>query len=402
MLKQILFKCADEPFRLFFPLGIIWLLFGILFWPLAVYFPHLNHHTPQFHVQLMILGFMLSFIVGFLGTALPRFTQTKHFTPMELFLILAPYSMILHGIFNHKDRITYFAFLVLILVFLSRLLSRFLQKKRMPPPSFIYIPVAFLCMMIVGILQLQHTLNPITDPHLLQLSRLLFSQAIVLLLLMGIGSFLIKSILGWADPLPQNPGDTIPTFKFNKKIYFHLLCALFLLLSYFIEVWLHIFLGRVLRTFIVSFVLTYEIKVHKIPASGKLTAHTLRTSLILLMLGMWGQLLAPDRYYLPFAHLIFYGGFLLSTLSVATRVILSHCGYAHLLNQRYLPYSIACTFILLGLLGRFVADYTQTYLNHLAWAAILLACGVIIWSIFILGKCIRNTLQSQNTTANAC
>src|SRR5215211_4328822 len=61
---------VTEPFRIFFPLGLLLGAIGVALWPLFVWHS-IGFYPAQAHVRLMIEGLMGSFIIGFLGTAGP-------------------------------------------------------------------------------------------------------------------------------------------------------------------------------------------------------------------------------------------------------------------------------------------------------------------------------------------
>jgi len=81
MLKVI----CREPYRLFFPLGILMGTVGISHW-LFYALGWMKSYSGFFHSSIQILSYMNCFIIGFLLTALPRFTGAKHATKNELFL----------------------------------------------------------------------------------------------------------------------------------------------------------------------------------------------------------------------------------------------------------------------------------------------------------------------------
>ncbi|NJL18883.1 MAG: NnrS family protein [Bdellovibrionaceae bacterium] len=60
-----------EPFRLLFPLGTAIGVFGVLLWP-AHAWGWLSAYPATPHARIMIEGFLTSFVLGFLGTSLPR------------------------------------------------------------------------------------------------------------------------------------------------------------------------------------------------------------------------------------------------------------------------------------------------------------------------------------------
>src|ERR1043165_8519631 len=66
---------SPDPYRLFFPLGILVGLAGVAIWPLN-YFGILTGYWGMSHAYVQADGFLFCFIAGFLLTALPRFTNT--------------------------------------------------------------------------------------------------------------------------------------------------------------------------------------------------------------------------------------------------------------------------------------------------------------------------------------
>src|SRR6266571_166000 len=68
-------KPAD-PYRIFFPLGIVLGAMGVSIWP-VYYFGLTEGYSGRAHAFVQTDGFLYSFIVGFLLTAVPRFTGTE-------------------------------------------------------------------------------------------------------------------------------------------------------------------------------------------------------------------------------------------------------------------------------------------------------------------------------------
>src|SRR5947207_3239512 len=70
--KRVTFAdLGREPFRLFFPEGVLAGILGVMLWPL--YFTGLTTFYPgQAHARIMAYGLFGGFIFGFLGTAMPR------------------------------------------------------------------------------------------------------------------------------------------------------------------------------------------------------------------------------------------------------------------------------------------------------------------------------------------
>ena len=71
---------AAEPFRLFFPAGLLWSLIGVLLWPLF-YAGELSFHPGIAHARLMIQGFGGALVLGFLGIVWPLLKSVRRSAP---------------------------------------------------------------------------------------------------------------------------------------------------------------------------------------------------------------------------------------------------------------------------------------------------------------------------------
>ena len=86
----ILSLCPGEPFRIFFPLASLLGISGVSLWSLFFSGLHKFHPGPM-HARLMIEGFLAGFVIGFLGTALPRLLSAPPLRRGELWTLLALY-----------------------------------------------------------------------------------------------------------------------------------------------------------------------------------------------------------------------------------------------------------------------------------------------------------------------
>src|ERR1041385_2016503 len=77
-----------EPFRVFFPEGVLAGIVGVSLWPL--YFGHWTSFYPgQAHARIMAYGLFGGFIFGFLGTAMPRLLSAPPLGTRNVLLLLA-------------------------------------------------------------------------------------------------------------------------------------------------------------------------------------------------------------------------------------------------------------------------------------------------------------------------
>src|SRR5262245_32554288 len=86
-------EIAREPFRIFFPAGVVAGLAGVALWPLL--FAGIYAFYPgNIHAHLMVHGFFAGFIFGVLGTGLPRMLSAKPFRLPEVLALFALHTAI--------------------------------------------------------------------------------------------------------------------------------------------------------------------------------------------------------------------------------------------------------------------------------------------------------------------
>ena len=73
-----------EPFRIFFPMGVIAGIIGVALWPL--HFANVLELYPGLgHARIMAYGLFGAFIFSFLGTAMPRMLSAQ---PLHAFQVM--------------------------------------------------------------------------------------------------------------------------------------------------------------------------------------------------------------------------------------------------------------------------------------------------------------------------
>jgi len=127
-----------EPFRIFFPVGLLLGAIGVALWPLFAWHA-IEFYPAQAHVRLMIEGLMGSFIIGFLGTAGPRLLDASPLSAAEVFALLS--LQILSAFLHLTQRQTAgdIIFLVLLLLFLGMMARRARARHDLPPPNFVLV-----------------------------------------------------------------------------------------------------------------------------------------------------------------------------------------------------------------------------------------------------------------------
>jgi uncharacterized protein involved in response to NO len=322
--------CCEEPFRIFFPLGVLVALSGISLWPL--YFAGWYKFYPGvMHARLMMEGFMGAFVVGFLGTAGPRLTGTAHFSRCELWSLLAVYAGAIGMQIAGRPLSGDALFLALLVTFAARMAWRFSQRRDLPPPSFVLVGFGFLNAIAGTSLLLVGTMAS-GNPRCALLGTMLLHQGFVLYLVLGIGGFLLPRILK-LPPKPELPEARTPTPGWRLAALFAASLGVVLFASFIFEV----FTGATRTAGFVRFLaaatfLGSEIPAHRSTAPRLTIIICLRAALVLILLGLLFPMFWPAQRVAGM-HVVFIGGFSLMTFTVATRVVLGHSGYSHLFQR---------------------------------------------------------------------
>jgi hypothetical protein len=111
-------------------------------------------------------------------------------------------------------------------------------------------------------------------------------------------------------------------------------------------------------------------------------------SVWLMPLGLIASALWPD-YRVPALHILFIGGFGLMAFAVATHVVLAHLNLEQLALGRPAAVVILGIAFLLALCARLAADMSDTYFDHLGWAAAIWLVGSAVWLAFLGPKLLQ-------------
>jgi len=132
-----------EPFRIFFPAGLLAGLVGVSLWPL--HFTHVLELYPGLaHARIMACGFFGGFIVGFLGTAMPRMLSANPLRVTEVVsLVLLHVAMVIAYALS-RVLLGDILFIALLLFFARSMAVRARQRKDLPPPGFVLVGLAII------------------------------------------------------------------------------------------------------------------------------------------------------------------------------------------------------------------------------------------------------------------
>ena len=387
---QIISLICSEPYRVFFPLGVLMGIVGVSHW-LFFGMGWIKSYSTHFHSSIQIQAYMSSFVIGFLLTAMPRFSQTEtaSFKEFISFLIL------ILGIFGFQVfgnvALANLCF-VLLLLFLARFaFIRFRKRKTLYPPiEFVWIPMAIFHGILGALIIIGGQLKWLSGESI-GVGKLLAEQGFLLSIVIGVGGFLGPRLMGVYQLIRQSK----ISFKEQEfgisgpRIQTHLALGVLLFFSFWLEGFGYRTLGYGLRAFVVSSEFLWPGSITRLPRVPDFFARLLWISFWMVTIGYWAVLLFPT-FRVVMLHLVFIGGYSLMTFSVATMVVLSHGGEASRLHHPLLVLWIVAIGLLVAVVLRVASVFFPNfYFNVLAIASASWVVAGISWLCFVAPRILR-------------
>ncbi|HRJ71474.1 MAG TPA: NnrS family protein [Terrimicrobiaceae bacterium] len=373
---------SGEPFRLLFPLGATIGIFGVLLWPLFIWNVTQGYPGPM-HARIMTEGFLACFVIGFLGTALPRLLDVRRMTIWETLTAAAALAGIPLLHFFGEAIWGDILFFLLLGGFVLALGVRFRARKDTPPPAFVLVVLGLGCALTGSGMLIISQAAPSLSGALQAAARLLLFQGFVLLPIMGVGAFLLPRFFGQPSRQVFPESRAIPP-GWKPRALFALACGLAIIGSFLLEAAGEIRWGMALRAGIVAAFFLREIPLRGPLRAGGSLALGLRLALLSLVLGYTLMAIWPERSF-SFLHLVFISGFSLLTFIVATRVVFGHGGQSQLFTAPLRSIRLLTALLVVAMLTRVTADWMPaSRMTHYAYAAVGWIAGVLIWVVFIL------------------
>ncbi|MBI3535870.1 MAG: NnrS family protein, partial [Deltaproteobacteria bacterium] len=276
-----------DPYQVLFPIGFVFALVGTIPW--ILFSVGFGGYPGLKHADWMVGGFLLSFAMGFLMTAVPRFTGSDTAKKVELLfggilsLSLLFFSFIENRIYFYTCLLTCFIFLF------TFAFKRFRKRLYTPPPSFVFVGIGLL-LGISGVFALLISYLQSNSGLLFIFGKLIFYQGMMMSFLLGIGSRLIPAFLGWAEfPVIQlqKKLNTKKQNQFVQSKQFWFLVGIAFILSFILEAFVEIQIGRILRALIGTLIAVLFWKIHKKPNSKGYLVFWLWLASISFILGLW-------------------------------------------------------------------------------------------------------------------
>lgn len=359
---------VEEPFRLFFPLGLLAAVFGLLLWPLH-YAGWWSVYPAIQHPRIMILGFGSAFVFGFLGTAWPRFVEAPPLRAWEMvtFGLLWLFAQVSYAV-GQIARGDALMSSSLSLLFLLLVLRLFGKERDRPPVGFAV--AAFSVGMAAVVLACWAAGVGKDSVWINTLYRLLVYQGFLLLPIMGVGSVMFGRIFPIDTPIS------------TRRIWVSVLgCSAMVLCSFLLEAQGFVDGGNHLRFAGVLFWTAGTVPAVLSRRASGTRPWALRMGLILLLAGFLVRGYWPDpRWAFGFEHFLFLGGFSLLMLLVADRVAKGHSVGVDSVQPRSLRWRWIVWLMVLTALTRVTADLVPTTrVSHHIYAAITLIVIFVLW-----------------------
>jgi uncharacterized protein involved in response to NO len=382
-------KIEAGPYRLFFPVAILFGVLGVGYW-IGWYSNAFRSLGSTFHHAGMIKGFMSWIIVGFLFTALPRFLGAESVLLGEVVGIMG--LGVLSVLFASRNQLVaeniFFAiYLISVVVVLSR---KWPRRTKTPPATFSLIAWGMLSG-IVGALLTGVAFHQQDFGLMYAAGRGMLHLGFPLQIVLGVSGFLTPFLMGYTlDPqTPESPINWRQNKWFIKVI--PILVASFITVSFCLDGTP----GLYLRAFAVSAFLIAFARINRFPKTRVTYTLLFYFSCWMIVLGTWVSALFPRDPWMGM-HLIFIGGFSVMIFSFGTLVLMSHAGKAIQLKESLWGLRLSGSFLFVALAFRvcasvFVEFYgTLILLASLSWilAAVMWAAWLapLFWESPLMGK----------------
>lgn len=370
-------ELTREPFRVFFPLGILLGVLGVSLWPLH-FLGVLPSYPGVAHARLMAHGFFGCFVFGFLGTALPRMLGTRPIPPAVITLLLAlqatAMALQVTGLTAGADAV----FLGALVLLAAVLAVRFRTRTDLPPPGFVLAALGLLCVVAGLLLGLAPVADEADAGRIVLQSRLVY-QGFLLLPVLGVGGFIFPGLLG-ATNRHDFPEMRRPDGAWRAKAAEALAVGLLIVASFFLEVRGAVSLAHALRFGAAAFYLFRQVPLYESAGRRSTVSNGLRAGLVLMLAGLLAVALLP-QWRVALLHLTFASGLVLVTLAVATRVLFGHSGQPQRLHARNVWLIVAFALLFTATLTRITGDFVPRILpTHYSYGALMWAAGALLWA----------------------
>jgi uncharacterized protein involved in response to NO len=364
-----------DPYRILFPVGVAFAVLGTGVWPLALVarIPY----PGTLHANLMIEGFELAFVSGFLLTILPRLTRTDPVGPREtgvaLLLLLAFGAAALVG----QAAVAHGCALALLLLLAATLIGRMRARRNDPPEEIAFVPFG-LALGIAGAAVLTASAAGVFVEPSFRLGLRLLSLGMILAFVLGFGTLLVPTFLEIKDPLVI-PRIARPHERPRRRLLYVALGSA-LVLTFVAEAAGARTVGAFGRAVVASVLLGFGWKIWRRPGRRTFPAMILWTAGWMIGAGVWAAALLP-HHEIAALHVLLIGGYGTLTIGIASRVVVTHGGHGPDREARLIT-PLRAALLALALVTRLAAEADPAHAA--GWLAAAAVCWILAWAGWFL------------------
>jgi len=384
---------TPEPYRILFPAGAALGMLGVLPWLLVSL--GASGYPADLHRALMIEGFELCFVAGFLLTSMPAFTHGPRCRPDELLRVcLAVAGFAVSALLGRDAFAHAFAAGALISLAFS-LVSRVRFGKAAPPEEFSLVGMGLLLGVAGTVGSFLVSTHVLVEPAPRLFSRML-SLGMVLSLVLGMGGLLVPTFSVMPSPLAIT--GIARAGERRSRRAFVLTVATALLGALACEALQRPQLGAWLRAAAATASGLLAWKLWQLPGRRERLSWCLWGSGWCVLAGLWLAALVPAQQLAGW-HLVFGGGYGLLTLGIASRVVVSHGGHGLAAEHQVITAPVV-TLVVLAVVTRVAAGWAPGAGAMHAYAAAA-ALWMLAWGLWLAGVVPRVRRKGSPARASA-
>jgi len=367
-------RTAPDPYRVLFPVGIAAAIAGLVPWILVAARVPIPYPGPG-HAALMVQGFELAFVCGFLLTAMPAFTHGPRCSPAELGTVTALVGahVVLAALGVPAAAWAFLAALGALGFVVAR---RVRPGGAAPPEEFLLVGTGMALGLAGAVVQVLAALGRLPEAAVRAGVRCV-SLGMLPALVLGLGGLLVPTFARMSDPLTI--AGIAKAGERPRRRAFVLTVAGLLVLAVNLD-----FAGLIpaaawCRALAALASTQLAWKLWRLPGRRDRLSWAIWTAGWCVALGFTAAAVWP-LHRVEAWHVAFAGGYALLTLGIGTRVVVSHGGHAMTEERVVLSWwAVAALAVatLLRALGP-VFDPERTTL-HQAVAAGLAALALVGW-----------------------
>jgi uncharacterized protein involved in response to NO len=375
-----------DPYRVFFPLGILLGTAGVSIWPLY-WLGVTARYSGRAHAFVQTEGFLYAFVAGFLLTAVPRFTGTAAPSLRVQYPLAAAVAAASAAFEMEAFAAGHILFLLAHAAVMVLAVRRVRRRRSAPPDSFALVGFGMIAGAAGALVNVAVSLGWLAPAWDL-LGRRLLTEGMVLLLVLGVGGFLGPRLLGFAAlPEFKGPGagasPAAPALLAGGRVAAYAAAGAAILLSVVLEYGFGVAAMAWVRAALATLLILSTIQPWRLPAVRTTLAWCVWSAHGFLIAGLWLAALAPANR-VDLLHILFMGGFTLLILAVAMRVVLSHGGHGLSRERKSWPLRVGIATGLFALVTRVAAAFAPEYFFALLGiAALLWIAGMLFWGAHI-------------------